>query len=336
MRKLFILAALLITLPLPVPGANAQKKKSPLSGYDRSARATVLHDTVVYVAPDDQSQKVAIVTPGHELVVIDHSGPWVKVYANTDAADQVDDKPDFAEEETVTPASGWVRDKGIVTPQTPAGDAILYGTAADLEEQAQHPHGPKNAAAGAHLLYRRVADYYPASPLAGESAFRSADIRWQVDKLDISSLPSAREQEAYLRPQLYEGDMKRIIKLFPNSKYAAAAAYNLIDNKLCGDWQGLPKCPEMESGLYLKYADQYSDSARAAEAMYNAVYRQGVLVAMYKVEDNRKRSESAEGRTQKLAAEMHTRFPNSDFTHRAESIAYRVQQNISIYGNTVD
>ena len=52
----------------------------------------------------------------------------------------------------------------------------------------------------------------------------------------------------------------------------------MIDNKLCGDWQGLPKCPEMEAGLYQKYAEQYPDGPKAAEALYKATYRQGVLV----------------------------------------------------------
>ena len=47
------------------------------------------------------------------------------------------------------------------------------------------------------------------------------------------------------------------MKMYPDSPFAARAAYDLIDNKLCGDWQGLPKCPEMETQLYLKYADHY-------------------------------------------------------------------------------
>ena len=112
-----------------------------------------------------------------------------------------------------------------------------------------------------------------------------------------STLPSAKEQEAYLRPQIYEGDMQRVIKTYPGTKFAALAAYDMIDNKLCGDWQGLPKCPEMEAELYEKYADQYPDSPKAAQALYEATYRQGVLVAMYLVEENRKRSEQAAAAT---------------------------------------
>ena len=124
-----------------------------------------------------------------------------------------------------------------------------------------------------------------------------------------------------------------MIKQYPNSQHAFAAAYDLLDNKLCGDWQGLPKCPEMEAGLYLKYVSQYPESPRAPEAMYNAVYREGVLVTMYQVEDNSKRADAARARTVQLAADMQTKFPASDYTRRAQSIAFRVKQGLSIYGN---
>jgi hypothetical protein len=334
MTMRFLALALMPILALP---SHAQKKgKDVLAGYDKSARATILHPAIVYVGPDDTAQKVAEVTPGHEMVIVDHSGPWVKVFANTDTADTQD--PDTEAEFTSpddakVPSSGWIRDKGLVTSATPNGDAILFGAAAELEDQAEKPHAPKDAAVGAHLLYRRVFEYFPSSNLAGESAFRSADIRWQLEKTDISTLPSAKEQEAYLRPQLYEGDLKRVIKRFPQSEFAGKAAYDLIDNKLCGDWQGLPKCPEMEANLYMKYVEQWPASPRAPEAFYNAIYRTGVLVTMYEVQDNKKRAETAAARVGTLAAEMHVKYPNSDFTRRADSLAFRVKQGLSIYGN---
>ena len=325
---------LVVLLALTTLTASAQTKgKGSLAGYDRSARATVLHPAIVYVAPDDTSQKVAEVTPGHEVVIIDHSGPWVKVFANTDEPDRNEDAPEFGEDSEPTPASGWIKDKGLVTPQTANGDLILYGTAANLEDQAERPHAPKDAATGAHLLYRRVYEYFPTSNLSGEAAFRSADIRWQLEKLDNSTLSSAKEQDAYLRPQLYEGEMKHILKNYPQSDQAAEAAYDLLDNKLCGDWQGLPHCPEMEADLYLKYAGRWPASPKAPEAVYNAVYREGVLVTMYDVQDDHKRAQAAADRTQKLAADMQKDYANSDYTRRAQSIAFRVKQGLSVYGN---
>lgn len=335
MRTLVIPVLFLLVAPL-----CAQKKpKDNLSGYDKSARATVLHDALVYVDADDTTQKVAEVTPGHELVIIQRSGPWVKVFANTDTPDQGDPdlEPEIPSEDTQpTPASGWIKDKGIVTRDTPNGDAVLYGMAAGFEDMAEQPHAPKGAAMAAHMLYRRVVEYFPGSTLAGEAAWRAGDIRWQLEKADVMTLPSAKEQESYLRPTIYEGELKRVIKNYPATKFAAQAAYDLLDNKLCGDWQGLPKCPEMEANLYMKYAEQWKESPKAPEAVYNAVYRMGVLVTMYQVSDDRKRSQAAGERCQSLAADMHTRFPDSDYTRRAESIAFRVEQGIPVYGSDRD
>lgn len=317
--------------------ASGQRSKDKASGYDRAARATVLHEASVYVTADADAQKISLVTPGHEVVVVQRSGPWVQVFANTDVEDKSDQNtPEFPDDDTATPASGWIRDKGVVGPATPAGDVILYGTAANFEAEAQQPHAPKGAAMAAHLLYERVADYYPQSPLAAPAAWRGADIRWQLEKQDVSTLPSAKEQEAYLRPQIYDGEMKKLMKLYPGTKFAAMAAYDLIDNKLCGDWQGLPKCPEMESGLYEKYAQKYPDAPRAAEALYNATFRQGTAVTMYTVQDDRKRAQEAAQRTAALAQELKEKYSQSDFTARAASIAYKVQQEIPIFGNDRD
>jgi hypothetical protein len=330
-----------VALPLLTTAAWSQTKaQKRAQEYDKAARATVLHDANVYVAADADAQKVSLVTPGHEVVVMERNGPWVKVFANTDVQEDANEddrnKPEFGEDANVTPASGWIRDKGVVGPTTPGGDAILYGSAANFEDEAEHPNAPKGAAGSAHLLYRRVAEYFPDSPLAPEAAWRSADIRWQLDKRDISTLPSAKEQEAYLRPQLYEGELKKVMKLYPGTRFAALAAYEILDNKLCGDWQGLPKCPEMEANLYQKYAQQFPDSPKAPEALYNAVYRQGVVVTMYTVQEEPKRAQAATQRTQALAQELKDHYPKSDFAARGASIAFRVSQGIAVYGTDRD
>ena len=317
--------------------AAQSKQEKAASGYDRAARSTVLHAANVYVAADDASQRISLVMPGHEVVVVERNGDWVRVFANTDTREQAEQEPDLVTEEAqVKPASGWIRNKGIVGPTTPDGAAIVFGTAASLEDAAAQPNAPKDAAEEAHLLYKRVPDYFPESPLAAEAAWRSADIRWQIDRRDASTLPSAKEQEAYLRPAIFDGEMKRVIKTYPGTKYAAMAAFDLLDNKLCGDWQGLPKCPEMEAGMYEKYAREYPDGPRTAEALFDATYRQGVLVTMYTVEENRKRAEGAAARTTALAEEMRSRFPGNDYTARAASLAFRVRQGIAVYGNDRD
>ena len=301
-------------------------------------RATVLHEANVYLAPDPDSQKVSLVTPGHEVVITEHSGPWIKVFANTDVKDDAasDIKPEFTEEENVTPASGWIRDKAVVSRDTPSGDVILFGAAATEEDAAAQPHAPVAAAAAAHLLYRRIGEYFPQSPLAPEAAWRAADVRWQIDQHDIRSLPSAKEQDAYLRPQVSDAEMKRVIKTYPGTRYAALASYALLDNKLCGDWQGLPKCPEMEAGLYEKYARQFPDSPRTPEALYNAAYREGVAVTMFNVDGDQKKAAAAAARVQAIADDARTRYAASDWTARTVSLAYRVAQGVAIYGSDRD
>ena len=154
------------------------------AGYDRAARATVVHETNVYLSADVNAQKVSEVSPGHEVVLTEHNGPWVKVFANTDTKDTTEDQPEFSDDDAVTPASGWIRDKGVVTPSTPNGDVVLFGAAAGMEDEASQPHAPKGAAAAAHLLYRRVAEYFPQSSLAPDAAWRSASV--------IASMRTAR------------------------------------------------------------------------------------------------------------------------------------------------
>ncbi len=319
--------------------AAAQFHKDPeREAANRADRATLLHNASVYATADSADPPIASITPGHEVVVNQKNGPWLSVFANTDQKEEdADDKPEFTDPHVQSqPSSGWIRDKGVVGPKTPQGAVVLFGTAADMEAQAAEPHAPAGAAESASLLYRRVWEYYPDSPLAPEAAFRSADIRWQLDKADNSTLPSAHEQEAFLRPQIYEGQLKRVMKNYPNSPDAAKAAFDLIDNKLCGDWQGLPKCPEMETGLYVKYADRYPGGPKSPEALFQAVYRQGALVTMYLVDDDRKRSEQAAGNCQSLADRLLKEYPQSDYTDRAQSIAFRVKGGISVYGSDRD
>ncbi|MDE1156457.1 MAG: hypothetical protein PW735_12115 [Acidobacteriaceae bacterium] len=337
MTKRRLLAAVILCCTT----ALAQQKTDPRdqAGYDRANRATVLHVANVYVTADSGAPPITQVTPGHEIVLSARNGNWVNVFANTDSKEDADpdSKPAFEDpENNPDPSSGWIRDKGIVSPQTPHGDEILYGAAAEMEAQAMQPHSPKGAASAAHLLYRRVGDYFPDSPFAAEAAFRSADVRWQLDKLDSSDLPSTHEMDAILRPQLYEGELKSVIKRYPHTPQEARAAFDLLDNKLCGDWQGLPKCPELETALYMKYADRYPDGPKTAEALYDATYRQGVLVTMYAVDSNQKRADAAKRDCQDFANELSRRFPKSDFAARAQSIAFRVAQNIPIYGSDRD
>jgi hypothetical protein len=317
------------------PSFSEQKPKKdniqkPLAG----PRATTLQVAWLFVAPDRGAQKVDRVQPGREMVIAEKSGPWLRVYANTDIQELHErDAPIIGSpSDAPPPISGWMESKNVVVESTPNADQVLMGEAANQEALASDPRGPAHAAQTARLFYRRVAEMFPDSPLAAEAAWRAADILWQIQKADVSSRPSAHEKDAYMREQLDDEEMKKIIKFYPHTRQAAMAAYALLDNKLCGDWQGQAKCPEKETDFYEKYAAEYPDGPRTAQALYQAVYRQAVLVDMYKADENDKKADAAKAHAHDLAARLKDKFAQSDYTSRALAIAFKIDQGIPVYG----
>jgi outer membrane protein assembly factor BamD (BamD/ComL family) len=222
--------------------------------------------------------------------------------------------------------------KAVVQDTTPNGDQVLMGSAANEESLASDPRGPVNAARSAHLLYRRLVEMFPNSPLAPEAAWRAADILWQIQKADFSSLPSAKERDPYMRDQMDEDDLKKVVKYYPHTRWADLADYDLIDNKLCGDWQGATKCPEKESDIYEKYAAEHPDAPRTAQALYEAVYRQAVLTDMFGADGSDKKQDEAHNHARELVARLRDKFPQSDFTWRAAALVYKLDQGIPVYG----
>jgi outer membrane protein assembly factor BamD (BamD/ComL family) len=271
---------------------------------------------------------------GREMVVAEKSGPWVRVYANTDIQEQMNqrDEPMIGSDQNTPPISGWMEAKGVVQVSTPDGDQILMGAAAGEESLASDPRGPANAAQSARLLYRRVVEMFPNSPLAPEAAWRSADIQWQLEKNDVSTLPSAHEKEAYLRAQMDEDALHKVVRNYPHTRWAAFAAFDLIDNKVCGDWQGSPQCPEKEADIYIKYADEYPDGPRTAQALYLAVYRLAVLTDMFAADGNDKKSGEAHDEARTVAAQLKTHFADSDYTRRATALVYKLDEGVPVYG----
>jgi hypothetical protein len=314
--------------------SRAQDKQvKPMAG----PRATALRVTDLYVSPDRSAQRVDRVQIGREMVIAEKSGPWIRVYANTDIEEvHTRDTPTFGRDETPPPISGWMEAKGVVVESTPNGDQVLMGAAANQESLAEDPRGPINAARSARYLYRRLVEMFPNSPLAAEAAWRAADVLWQLQKADASTRPSAKEKEAYLRDQMDEDELKKVIKLYPHTRQADLAAYELIDNKLCGDWQGQQKCPEKESEYFEKYADEHPDGPRTAQALYQAVYRQAVLRDMYAADGSDKKSDAAKAHAHELADKLKQHFPQSDYCWRAAALVYKLDQDVPVYGNDRD
>lgn len=291
----------------------------PPSLFADAVHATTIRVAPIYLAPDTSSNKLADVDRGREIIWLETSGEnWVHVEAN------------LTEERTIT---GWMQNKGLVQPSTVNGDRIVFGEAVDSEDQASQRNGRRYAAQDAMRLYAEVAELFPQSPLAAEGMYRSADIRWQIEKADVMSLPSAKEQAPYLRRGMNEDYFKKVMKKFPGTKWAYLSAFHLIDNKLCGDWQGQSKCPAKEAEIYENYAKEYSQSPAVGEALFQAGYRWSALIEIYKQEDNLKKSD--ESKQKAIATLQHaiSQAGQSDWGDRAQMLLYMVQQGVPTYGN---
>lgn len=292
-----------------------------LAGAATGERGILIREATLYVNPDLNAAKVGAAGRGREVAIFERSHEWAKVFANVD------------QEKDVT---GWVLDKGIIFASTPNGDRILFGAAAEAEEEASRPHGRRGADKDAMRLYARMAEYFPNSPLAAEALYRAGDIRWQIDYADVMSLPSAKEQDPDMRSKIDEEIMHQVIKKYPGTKWADLAAYHLLDNKVCGDWQAQSKCPERETELFEKYAREHPKSPRAAEALYKAAWRQAALIEIYKTESQASRSTAAAARALALAKRVPAEYPDSDWASRALALEYDVEQHIPTYGNERD
>jgi len=248
-----------------------------LQFHPAPARAAGEHGTLVrvatiYLSPDTNSTKMAESERGRELVVLENSAqPWAHVEVF------------LGPEKTV---SGWILDKGFVRSTNADGDKIVFGEAADSEDEASRRHGRRGADQDALRLYYRVYDLFPNSPLAGEALYR--------------------------------------------------AAFHLIDNKLCGEWQGTTKCPEKEADHYEKYANDRPQSPAAAEALYLAAKRRAATIDMYKTDEERKKAEEAKAKTIALTQKIIQQYPQSDYAARAQRLQFLVQQDVPTYGNAVD
>jgi Bacterial SH3 domain len=287
-------------------------------------RGASVREANMYVSPDSSSAKLGEVTRGREITVLEKSRDWIHVQANLASNPY--------EQRLVT---GWILEKGIVFASTPDADKIIYGEAVDSEDQASHRRGRRGADIDAFRLYYRVYDMFPNSPLAGESLYRAADIKWQLDKLDVYSKPSAREQDAFLRGEIDPRLMKEVIKKFPNTKWAELADYRLLDNKVCGDWQGQSKCPSKEAEMFEKYASEHPQSPKAPEALYEAASRYAALVEIYKTEEQQSKSDDAKSKAIAVAQRLASQFPDSDWGARGKRLVFLVQQDVPTYGNNI-
>jgi len=300
----------------------------------QAQRGTLVNAETIRVAPSTEAAKVGEAARGRELIILDTSHDWVHVEAILLPPSHEEGATE--EEEEGKAVTGWVRSNAFVSSTAQDGDRVIFGEAADSEDQASRRRGRRDAAQDAMRLYYRVYDLMPTSPLAAEALYRAADIRWQIERADVMTRPSARERQAYMRGQMQEEWMKLVIKKYPTTKWADMAAFRMIENKLCGEWEGLTKCPDKEADLYESYAKEHPQSPAAPEALYDAAWRRSVLIEMYKTEPNQKKAAESKDRALELAQKIVSQYGQSDWALRAQRLVFYVQQGIPTYGSTAD
>jgi outer membrane protein assembly factor BamD (BamD/ComL family) len=301
-----------------------------LPAFAAIERGVMLRAGVIYVDPSPDSAKLSNIERGREVAVMQHANGWANVMGTV----EVSPDPENESDRNVT---GWMQDKGIILTSTPDGDKILFGEAFDSEMEASKRGGRSGAAQDAMRLYARIAEYFPQSPLAAESAYRAADIRWQIEAADAATRPSSKMRDPQMRYQIDEDRMRQVMKKYPHTKWADLAAYHLIDNKVCGEWEAMAKCPEMEAGIYVKYADEHPQSPKTPEALYKAAWRYSALITIYQSNNDQKKSEESVTRSLSLAKKLIAQYPNdTDWSNRAERLVYMVTNKMPTWGNTVE
>jgi hypothetical protein len=286
--------------------------------FAQAERGILVREAVLYLSPDTGAQKLGNVGRGREVVLIEKTPQWLHVFA------------DVGERRNI---SGWILDKGVVRNSMPDGDRILFGEAVDAEWEASRRGGRRGADRDAFRLHFQIAESFPSSPLAAEALYRAADIQWQLDAADVRTRPSAKKRDPRLHAKMDEELIRRVMKKFPGTKWADLAAFHLIENKLCGDWEGQPKCPERESEMYEEYAREHPQSPKASEALYNAAWRQAALIQIYKGQNNSGDAEKAKQRAASLAQRIVSQYAQTDWAARARRLAFLVEQNVPTYGN---
>src|ERR1700731_2876375 len=242
---------------------------APVASAAEKEHATLIREESLYGSAGANAEKLAQVGRGPALPILGRSQAdnqsWIKAFVSLEQGTQTRE------------ISGWLPAKPLVTASTANGDEIVFGQAVDSERQAEERGGRKGAAEDALHLYSRVPELFPGSPLAAEAMWRAADIRWQLAKSDFVRSGKAFDDK-YL---------KEVIAKYPQSKQAELAAYDLLEGQMCPEWRGMAECPTKESALFEQYAHEHPQSPKAAEALYNAAWRQAGLADIYRINNER-------------------------------------------------
>ena len=132
----------------------------------QAQRGTLVREESIRVSPSTDAAKLGEAGRGHELVIIENGNGWTNVEAilREPRRDADEDDPE-SEGKTIT---GWVSSKALVNQNTPNGDKIVFGEAADSEDQASRRRGRRDAAQDAMRLYSPPRDFTAPPIFAGK------------------------------------------------------------------------------------------------------------------------------------------------------------------------
>ena len=232
---------------------------------------------------------------------------------------QSDTRRFLARNETPPPISGWMQAKGVVVEEHAQRRQILMGAAANQEALAIDPRGPVNAAQSARLLYRTTCRDVSQLPLAPEAAWRAADILWQIQKADASArCPPPRSATLTCATRWTRTGLRKSSKFIRTPASPTLRHIELIDNKLCGDWQGQTKCPEKEAEYLRKVCDRTSRrAAYGASPLSGRLPASGARLICMPRKATIRNSGSAKAHAHDFSARLKDKFPQSDYTWRA-------------------
>lgn len=295
--RLSVKTSVLLLAAVLGPGLAAQQAM-PLQ------KAVATEAETIYLNPDTSSSRVGQVRPGMEVGIQGTSGDFVQVFLGV---------------------SGWMKNRGLARYADPQAPEVIFGAAAQLEDTAETQADDRQAATDAARLYFSIYNDFPASARAAEALYRGADIQWQVK---MSEEPERRNPTERQFPD--DSGLRRVISKFPDSPFAARAAYSLlVEHFTCGDWNQKPECVEKEVHTYQDYVKKYPRGPVAAEAAFDALYRQAIAWSLYQAsgpQHNAGKAESYQREVAVSAAALQQDYRGTDWAARGAFLAFRVAQ----------
>ncbi|MGH9518739.1 MAG: hypothetical protein ACRD2D_03780, partial [Terriglobales bacterium] len=296
-RRMPVKTIVVLLLAVLAAGAGAQQAV-------QLQKAVATEAETVYLNPDTASSRVGQVRPGMEVGIQGTSGDFVQVFLGV---------------------SGWMRNRGLARYDDPQAPEVIFGAAAQLENAAATRDDDRQAAMDAARLYFSIYNDFPASARAAEGLYRGADIQWQVK---MGEEPERRTPSERQFPD--DSGLRRVISKFPDTPFAARAAYSLlVEHFTCGDWNEKPECVEKEVHTYQGYVKKYPRGPMAAEAAFDALYRQAIAWTLYNAtgpQHNAGKAESYKRDVATSAAALQQNYRGTDWAARGAFVAFRVAQ----------